>query len=441
MSYFPYFSGNDLERLFRKRVKKLSSDRNNILPVWARENADNFFGRRKFVICGSVLQPEMRILARNANVIAIVDDFLAHDKEKIFGLPVINTAGWIELVRADRSIVSCILTPGGRATQHFTRRCMIWDFAFLTPLQLLYVMRLNKIDTAGEVGRFLSMGFELFEHFLENADKLMELGKIFDDEYSRITWFSMIMYHMTLNPFYMEGCAIGTGRDRFGLNSFEAYSHFFEFSDQEVYVDGGAYTGDTITGFLKAVNGKFRHIYAFEPSTANSQLIISSLKDLQGQYLDSFMGKFSIISKGLWDCEDMLHFRPDTVINFLDFGRIVDTPAAYFVEPNKSGPLNLMQPLENERMMKVPVTTIDESTNRDASFIKLEVEGAELRSLRGAVKTLERSRPKMAISMYHKIEDYITLTEFILNTGLNYRLGFRQHLPSVPCETVLYCYH
>ena len=67
--------------------------------------------------------------------------------------------------------------------------------------------------------------------------------------------------------------------------------------------------------------------------------------------------------------------------------------------------------------IQVPVTTIDAATDREVTFIKLEIEGSELQALNGARESIARNRPKMAISIYHKPEDLETLLEFVLATG------------------------
>jgi hypothetical protein len=95
---------------------------------------------------------------------------------------------------------------------------------------------------------------------------------------------------------------------------------------------------------------------------------------------------------------------------------------------------------ESRISIQVPVTTIDSATNREATFIKLEIEGSELQALTGAKESIARNRPKMAISIYHKPEDLETLLDFVLETGQNYQLGFRQHNPLVPDAMVLYCW-
>jgi FkbM family methyltransferase len=70
-------------------------------------------------------------------------------------------------------------------------------------------------------------------------------------------------------------------------------------------------------------------------------------------------------------------------------------------------------------------------------FIKMDIEGAELPALKGAVRTLQRFRPKLAICVYHNLMDLFEIPEFILSLGLGYRL-FLRHFTIHSEETVLF---
>jgi FkbM family methyltransferase len=377
----------------------------------------------------------MRVLAENSEVLAIVDDRLSKIQEKLFGVPVIDTEAWISKINADRSIISCILVPTSPATNHFIRQCIQHNFNYLSPLQYLGLLKKQNISTAGLAGRLFNYGYNFYENALNNIEELLSLESVFSDEYSKISFLSMLLYRLTLNPTWLDRVVVGHGSD-YGYNSYCTNKSFFKFSDNEVYVDGGAYTGDTIERFIRSVDGKFKHIFSFEPSSFNNNEIRKRLRILQDEFLKPLKPSISLIEKGLWSSETELSFNSN---GSLEDDNVIITPlAAHFVE---SGMVNHIYEdnSSSNSLNKLPVTTLDEATGGRATFIKLEIEGSELHALNGAKETIKMNRPKMAISIYHKPEDLIELINFVIETGQGYKLGFRQHSPFVPDATVLYC--
>ena len=88
-----------------------------------------------------------------------------------------------------------------------------------------------------------------------------------------------------------------------------------------------------------------------------------------------------------------------------------------------------------------PVLTIDEAVARygmpRVDFIKMDIEGSELAALRGAESSMRRWRPKLAISLYHRPEDFFSIPIWISSLGLGYRF-FLDHYSIHQEETVLY---
>src|SRR5262249_10659500 len=159
----------------------------------------------------------------------------------------------------------------------------------------------------------------------------------------------------------------------------------------------------TIAQFVRAVAGKFHHIHSFEPSRDNNRTIRKVLSSLENDYLSPLHSRVTLHEKGLWDSDTTLLFNPCQVSEGNGNG-IVNPPSAPLVE---AGMVVHIYEREQESKLstEVPVTTIDAATNREATFIKLEIEGAELQALNGARESIARNRPKMAISIYHKPED------------------------------------
>jgi hypothetical protein len=67
----------------------------------------------------------------------------------------------------------------------------------------------------------------------------------------------------------------------------------------------------------------------------------------------------------------------------------------------------------------------------------MDVEGSELNALKGAERVIKENEPILAICVYHKIEDFVEISDFILSVIPNYKLYLRHHNIS-GTETVLY---
>lgn len=439
MNFYPHLSEEALLRDLRD-LRVLYTSGSGSWPIWMQDSPNELLRKKKFIVCGSMCRPEIRVLAKHANVIAVVDDvIMKRGGGKVFGIDVIGSDAWVDIARNDDSIVSLMLLQLQPGYQHFTKLQMQWGLQALSPLQFLQMLTAAGVDKSGEPGRFFWYGEEFFHRTLNNLDKLIESRKRFGDSWSCISWLCVLLYRMTLNPFYLSACAVGHNTDQFNLNSYSMNRQFLRFSDDEVYVDGGAFTGDTIGQFIRAVGGKFRRIHSFEPSSDNNRAIAKMLSRLQDEYLWPLRPKVTLHEKGLWGSETTLLFNPSQLLELDGTGASVNPASAHMVDAGMTAHLYGKEQ-EFAISTQVHVTTIDAATNREATFVKLEIEGSELQALHGARETIARNRPKMAISIYHKPEDLETLLDFVLETGQDYNLGFRQHNPWAPDAMVLYCW-
>lgn len=55
-------------------------------------------------------------------------------------------------------------------------------------------------------------------------------------------------------------------------------------------------------------------------------------------------------------------------------------------------------------------------------YIKIDAEGAELRVLQGAYKTIKRNHPILAVACYHRFSDIVSLIQMILDIDVNYKI-------------------
>lgn len=58
-------------------------------------------------------------------------------------------------------------------------------------------------------------------------------------------------------------------------------------------------------------------------------------------------------------------------------------------------------------------------------FIKMDIEGSEIPALRGAINTIRHFKPRLALCLYHKWDDVITIPRFLAETGVDYRFNFK----------------
>jgi hypothetical protein len=89
----------------------------------------------------------------------------------------------------------------------------------------------------------------------------------------------------------------------------------------------------------------------------------------------------------------------------------------------------------------IPTRTIDSLVDEGAvarvDFLKMDVEGSELRALQGAEMTLRRWKPRLAISLYHEFEDFFTIPLWLNDLNVGYRF-LLDHYSIHHEETVLY---
>lgn len=199
---------------------------------------------------------------------------------------------------------------------------------------------------------------------------------------------------------------------------------YLKCGSEEVFADCGALNGDTAIGFKQWCNGTFKHIYCFEPDKYNVEQCKKRLQDIQGGY--------SVIPKAVYDKKGTIEFSVCKNGN----SNIV-------VEQNKNRDYVSYQEIGDHirsvgEKMLVETTSLDsELLGANVTFIKMDVEGAELKALMGAEKIIKSQKPKLAISLYHSAEDVYTIPSYLMSLRQDYKYYLR-HYSLFDTETVLY---
>ncbi len=178
-------------------------------------------------------------------------------------------------------------------------------------------------------------------------------------------------------------------------------------------IDGGACWGDSTLYFANEI-GKTGRVYSFEFVPENLEVLNKNI-DLN----EELKSNINVVKNALWSSSgEILKF------SYNGPGTSVDNQT------------------ENQDSVEVKSIKIDdfvESNNiPKIDFIKFDIEGAELNALKGATKTIKKYKPKLAISIYHKLEDFYDIPELISLLKLNYKF-YLGHSTTYGEETVLFC--
>ena len=220
---------------------------------------------------------------------------------------------------------------------------------------------------------------------LEEADRIREVFHIWADESSRRNYVSFLRWRQCL--------------DFDGLPEPVGYfpEDLFRLSQDTVFVDCGAFDGDTVRDFIERRAGSFRKIFAFEPDPSNFQKLKASVSS----YPESTRGKICIFHAAAGERKSQMRFNA------------TGTQAATIAE--RGGFTVDCIPLD------------DVIENELHGYVKMDVEGGELNVLKGARRTIKKASVIWAVTTEHRYNDLWQLPHFIHSVSQEYRFYLRPH--------------
>ena len=203
------------------------------------------------------------------------------------------------------------------------------------------------------------------------------------------------------------GIKEGQVKDCFLIDNFVDKNQYFDdeiikLGEREIFLDCGCYDFETSEIFSQKCPN-YEKIICFEPNEDNRRMILQKVKQLSIKNVE-------LLPYGVWNERDTLYFGGN------------GSSAMVSVEGKE----------------KVEVVSIDEVIKDKVTFLKMDIEGSEMNALRGAAQTIIESKPRLAISVYHKPEDIFEIPAYILSLVPEYRLYLRHYSNYFATETVLY---
>lgn len=182
----------------------------------------------------------------------------------------------------------------------------------------------------------------------------------------------------------------------------------FHCNENEVFVDLGAYIGDSALQFIDTYK-KYKKIYCYEITPKIYAKLEQNTKGLPN---------IELRQKGAGEKQEKLYIQ----FNESDFSANT-----------------LSSQIKNEQNA-VTVVPIDEDITEAISFIKMDIEGAEQSALKGCIKQIRKNHPKLAICTYHNNEDIWKIARMVYEIDPSYRFYMRHNGGNlIPTEYVLFC--
>ena len=237
-------------------------------------------------------------------------------------------------------------------------------------------------------------GLFTYDYCLENADKIQQVYDSLADDYSRKVYANIINFKISGKIEYLSAVTSSKA---------EIYKKIIKPNLNEVYVDLGAYNGDTVKEILEFTHGKYVSIYAVEPDRKNFKKL--------SKFVDG-MPHIHTYNSAAWCIDTELPFA------------------------SKAGRQSAITAESDNMVEAVSVDSI--LAKKPATIIKMDVEGFEREAIWGSAYTIAHYAPKMMVSLYHRNEDIFELPLLIKKLNPAYKLYIRHQLYIPAWETNLY---
>lgn len=348
------------------------------------------------------------------NAIHLITRYYRHDKiyaiwdnnpskwgKQIMGIPVSEPR--FSLPEADEEVVVIITVSDELAINSIQEQLKQMGIKYVYPKAILSLS--NEIERYN--GDFSRKFHELnsFGLIERNKDKIQQVRRLLADEKSQVVYDAIVEKTKYNIGDYTDICD-------------DIYEHYFSddifhYQGDEVLVDGGAYLGEDTIRFARIIGtDNLKRSYCFEPDAANYLKCIQNLlkffgdtngEQVEGCYKSS---KFIIHEAGLHSANEN--------VGFISYG----THNSVFTHLRK---------IEGDTTVSaVKLDDVIEDCDK-VTLIKLDVEGAEIASLQGAERIIKEHKPKLAICIYHMVEDLWEIPLFIHQLVPEYKLFMRHH--------------
>ncbi len=233
------------------------------------------------------------------------------------------------------------------------------------------------------------------QFYRTNIEQIKRISDFLADDKSKQIYQDMFLFRATYDRRY---------NTKYELSMPFFSADVVRYSANEVFVDIGAYDGDTIKRFIKWRGQDYDHIVAFEPDH------------------DSFV-----------KLEHMLQKHPTWNCSSFELGVYSHSGELFFEA--KDNPASCVT---QDGTIRIRVAKLDDFTEcLDATFIKIITNGGELECLKGMSRIIDSNHPILSVCISWKDEDMVDIVTYVREKYPFYDLYVRQHSMGADM-TVLY---
>ncbi|MGB8265774.1 MAG: FkbM family methyltransferase [Candidatus Velthaea sp.] len=224
----------------------------------------------------------------------------------------------------------------------------------------------------------------------EQAEEVRAAFALWADEPSRLEYVNQLRWRLHLD---FAGLAEPV--------SYPIYfpKHLCPIRTDEVFIDCGAYDGDTVELFVEETGGAFKKIIALEPDPANFAKLRETCKDLLQD-----AGRMTAYPLATGARNERLYLLADGS----DAARIAGSADAGVVEVES-------------------VALDDFLADTVPTYVKMDIEGSEVATLTGMKRIIREQEPVLAICTYHLQNDLWKIPLLIHSINPNYRFFLHPH--------------
>lgn len=364
------------------------------------ENFKKISNGKKIVLWGAVNESVQQAISQYTNIDCIIDSDSERWGMKFESLT-IYPPEHLYALSSQKYIV--LITAGTRSVYSITRTIKAVD-----DFDIFYF---NAISD-----KFLC---HFSNRLYDNLEKIREVEKALSDDMSRKVYREVVLRRIMGATWEFSNLKV-TNSPQY------IYTPMFEnMGSNEIFIDCGGYTGDSIEKFVLTFGNKVRKIYSFECFQEN----ITKLEGVGVSLHNSdWRGELVVAPYAVSDKNTKLVFND---IGKPEGGYLTETRTT--VEFNdKLAPINTIE---------VEAVKLDDfiPAGEHVTLFKMDIEGAEYAALMGAEKIIKKYKPRLAISIYHNPDDYWRIYELIHEFYPDYKFAVRHHQNN-HLDTVLYAW-